>query len=231
MVGFVHSDAFKYVIGAIVGGIFAWSGLVIGWVLQETSHYRADRRERKRAISLALTDLWQIEHHFRVLNLLLDKLGSIVEIPVQAKAQVWIVFEQMFLPNPAELHERYNKSVTTLASLEPVLGFRLRSTDLVRPLFNFLNSVAARDPESAALWFQVQKPLIHETSKVMREAVLELASKHARTTHRDVRKRLDNVLPTQVDDWLKSVIEAAKAQNVTAPKTASGTEERTDSRP
>jgi hypothetical protein len=224
-VGFVHSDAFKYVIGAIVGGI----GTLIAWVLQETSHYTADRRERRRAISLALTDLWEIEYHFRALNLVLEKLGSLADLPAQVKAQVWVVFEQMFLPNPTELHERYNKSVTTLASLEPVLGFRLRSKDLVRPLFTFLNSVAAQDPAGAALWFQIQKPLIQEASKALRDAVLELASKLSRSTRRGVGKQLERpkALPKELDDWLRSVIELAKTQNIAAPRPVSTTPERT----
>ena len=134
----------------------------------------------------------------------------------------------MFLPNPAELHKRYNESVTTLASLDPVLGFRLRSRDMVRPLFTFLNSMAAKDPVGAAVWFRVQQPLIQEASKAIRDAVLELASKHGRATHRDIRKRLDrsNEPPKELDVWLKSVIEAAKTENVSAPSTVSSTQEK-----
>ena len=151
---FLHSDGFKYVVGLFIG----WLGIVIGWLLQETSHSLADRRERRRAISLALTDLWDIEHHFHALNFVLEKLGSLVAIP-QAKAQVWVVFEQLIL-DPAELHKRYNQSVTTLASLDPVLGFRLRSKDLVRPLLTFMNSVAAQSPESAVVWFDSRSPCL-----------------------------------------------------------------------
>jgi len=210
--GFLHSDGFKYVVGIFVG----WLGIVIGWVLQETSHSLADRRERRRAISLALTDLWDIEHHFHALNFVLEKLGSLVAIPPQAKAQVWVVFEQLILPDPAELHKRYNQSVTTLASLDPVLGFRLRSKDLVRPLLTFLNSVAAQSPESAVVWFGVQKPLLDQTNKALKDAVLELARGLGRGTHRRVLKRLEHSadVPKELDDWLKLVIEEASKQRV-----------------
>lgn len=224
---FVHTDIFKYVIGGIVGGIFALIGIVTGWVLQEASHHIAARDERRRAISLALTDLWEIEFHFRILHLALDKIGSVVELPAQVKAQVWVLVGQLFLPNPAELHERYNKSVTTLASLDPVLGFRLRSKDLVRPLFTFLNSVAAKDPAGAAVWFEVQRPLIEQTNKTLKDAVLELASRHSRSTHRDVRAKLerDNTPLKEFDDWLKLVIETAKSHNFVAPKAVSSIQE------
>jgi len=210
--GFLHSDGFKYVVGLIIG----WLGIVIGWLLQETSHSLADRRERRRAISLALTDLWDIEHHFHALNFVLEKLGSLVAIPPQAKAQVWVVFEQLILPDPAELHKRYNQSVTTLASLDPILGFRLRSKDLVRPLLTFLNSVAAQSPESAVVWFRVQKPLLDQTIKALKDAVLELARSLGRGTHRRVQKRLEHSagVPRELDDWLKLVIEEASKQRV-----------------
>jgi hypothetical protein len=222
---FLHSDGFKYVVGLFIG----WLGIVIGWLLQEISHSLADRRERRRAISLALTDLWDIEHHFHALNFVLEKLGSLVAIPPQAKAQVWVVFEQLILPDPAELHKRYNQSVTTLASLDPVLGFRLRSKDLVRPLLTFLNSVAAQSPESAVVWFRLQKPLLDQTNKALKDAVLELARGLGRGTHRRVLKRLEHSadVPKELDDWLKLVIEeAGKQKAMPSPQSAQQTPAR-----
>lgn len=119
--GFLHSDGFKYVVGILVG----WLGIVIGWVLQETSHSLADRRERRRAISLALTDLWDIEHHFHALNFVLEKLGSLVAIPPQAKAQVWVVFEQLILTAQALQPERDDACFTRPRSGVPAAFERL----------------------------------------------------------------------------------------------------------
>ncbi len=34
--GFLHSDGFKYVVGLIVG----WLGIVVGWIMQESSQLR-----------------------------------------------------------------------------------------------------------------------------------------------------------------------------------------------
>lgn len=94
--GFLHSDGFKYIVGILVG----WLGIVIGWVLQETSHSLAERRELRRTISLALADLWDIEHHFHALNFVFGKLGSLVTIPPQAKAQVWVLPVPVRIPHP-----------------------------------------------------------------------------------------------------------------------------------
>lgn len=216
MTGFVHSENFKYIVGLLVG----WLGIVIGWVLQETSHSLSERRERRRAISLALTDLLEIQLHFRAIDTMIEKVSQLTVLPEQARAQVWLVFER-FLPDSTELHKRYNDSVSVVASLDPKLGFQLRSKDLMRPLFSFLNSVAAQDAKAAALWLSVQKPLMQETYRALSNAVDELAKEHSRSTHRWVRERAAraNEVPKEVEQWLNSVMDEVKRQNVpTAPQ-------------
>ena len=98
----------------VIGAMLAWAGIVIGWILQEAGSHLAIRRERKEAIALALTDLWDIQYTLAGLNLLLAKLESLHEIPPQAMAQLWVAIEQFILPDSEELHNRYSQSVTTL---------------------------------------------------------------------------------------------------------------------
>ena len=112
--GFVHSDAFKYVIGAIVGGI----GTLIAWVLQETSHYTADRRERRRAISLALTDLWEIEYHFRALNLVLERLGHSLTFQRKLKRRSGLSSSKCFF----RIRPSFTSGTTRASQLSPPLS-------------------------------------------------------------------------------------------------------------
>jgi hypothetical protein len=79
-----------------------------------------------------------------------------------------------------------------------------------------MNSVAAQSPESAVVWFRVQKPLVDETNKALKDAVLELARSLGRGTHRRVLQRLEHSanVPKELDDWLKLVIEEASKHNV-----------------
>jgi hypothetical protein len=197
----------------LAGAMLAWAGIVIGWILQETASYLTTRRERRKAIALALADLWEIHYLLMGLNLMFDQLESHHEIPPQAKAQLWVAIEQFMLPDSVELHKRYGQSVTTLASLDPVLGFRLRSKDIVRRLFTFLNSVAAQNAETASLWIRVQKPLIGEADKALREAILELAQKYGRKTNRQVRERLNRAhdIPIGFEEWMATIVAQAKS--------------------
>lgn len=66
------------------------------------------------------------------------------------------------------------------------------------------------------LWFRVQKPLVDQTNKALKDAVLELARGLGRKTHRRVLKRLEHSadVPKELDDWLKLVIEEASKQRV-----------------
>lgn len=75
--------------------------------------------------------------------------------------------------------------------------------------------MAAQSPESAAVWLRVQKPLVDQTNKALKDAVLELARSLGRGTHRRVRKKSEGTaeVPKELDDWLKLVIEEASKQS------------------
>ena len=204
----------------VIGAMLAWAGIAIGWILQEASPYLKARRERKKAIALALTDLWEIQYRLAGVHIVLTRLESLGEVPPLVKAQLWVAVEQLLLPDSAELHKRYTESVTTLASLDPVLGFRLRSKDVVPRVFAFLNSVAAQNAEAATLWFRVQGPLMGEADKDLREAILELAQKHNRATDRQVRERLNRPaqsVPKEFEEWLALVVTQAKNTTPASP--------------
>lgn len=64
--------------------------------------------------------------------------------------------------------------------------------------------------------FRVQKPLVDQTNKALKDAVLELARGLGRGTHRRVLKRLEHsaTVPKELDDWLKLVTEEASKQSV-----------------
>jgi hypothetical protein len=197
----------------VVGALLTWVGIAIGWILQEATPHLQARRERKKAIALALTDLWEIQYRLAALHAMLTKVESLREIPPQVKAQMWIAMEQQIHPDSAELHKRYSESVTTLAALDPVLGFWLRSKDVVRRLFTFENSIAAQNPEAASFWFLMQGPLMSEADKALRDAIRELAKKHSRATHRQVLERLARPpqdIPKELEEWISRVIPQVK---------------------
>jgi hypothetical protein len=213
---FLHSDSLKVIIGLVIG----WMGIVIGWVLQETSHSLADRRERRRAISLALTDLMEIHLRFQGVDLILEKLTEAVGLPQHARAQLWASLEKL-LPNPVDLHKRYDENVSVVASLDPRLGFYLRPKDSVRPLFSALNSLALQDAQAASLWLAVQRPLMQEALKALRRAIIELAKEYSGSTHRWAKKKMEDsaVVPKEVERWLEFMTQEVKQQSAARVQT------------
>jgi hypothetical protein len=214
---FLHSDSFKVIVGLVIG----WLGIIIGWVLQETSHSLADRRERRRAISLALTDLMEVHLHFQGIDLVLEKLTELAGLPQQMRVQMWMVLEK-FLPNSSELHKRYDENVSVVASLDPRLGFYLRSKDSVRPLFSLLNSLAAQDAQAESLWLAVQRPLMQEALKALRAAILELANGYSSGTHKWAKKKMEDsgAVPKEVEQWLALMTQEVKRQNMATAQTS-----------
>jgi hypothetical protein len=149
--------------------------VIIGFLLAELKDYFAIRRERKEAVSAALSDLLEVRHRFVGLELLVDELSSLGETPEHVKSQLRINLDSLF-PNWQELHDRYDKSVTTLARLDPLLSFQLRSKDFIGPTMRNLHSVMARDSQTATLLaLPIKKGLVDKAELALNESALKLA--------------------------------------------------------
>jgi hypothetical protein len=83
-------------------------------------------------------------------GLLIDELATLGNLPEHVKSQLRVVLDSLF-PNWQELHERYDKSVTAVARLDPLLSFQLRSKDFVRPVMRTLHSLMGQDSQAAAI--------------------------------------------------------------------------------
>ena len=222
---FLHSDSLKVIIGLVIG----WLGIIIGWALQEISHSLASRRERRRAISLALTDLMEIHLRFQGVDLVLEKLTEAVGLPQHARAQLWAALEKL-LPNPSDLHKRYDENVSVVASLDPRLGFYLRSKDSVRPLFSALNSLALQDAQAASLWLAVQRPLMQEALKALRRAIIELAKEYSGGIHRWAKKKMEDSegVSKEVERWLEFMTQEVKRQSAATTQTPNAAQPASD---
>src|SRR5208282_2960836 len=105
--------------------------IVIGFLLAQLKDFFAQRKERKEAVAVLLSDLLEVRHQFVGIELLIDELATLGNLPEHVKSQLRVVLDSLF-PNWQELHDRYDKSVTAVARLDPLLSFQLRSKDFVR---------------------------------------------------------------------------------------------------
>lgn len=102
-----------------------------------------------------------------------DSLGN---VPEHQKSQIR-VFINSLLPKWEETHSRYEPCITTLAGLDPLLAFHLRSKDAILPVLNWLHSLMGQDPTAASLIGPVLKNLMKSTEPVLNKSILLLARK------------------------------------------------------
>ncbi len=124
---------------------------LFGWILSSLSQHLLVRRQRREAIKRALSDLLEIRHQLIASDAVFAKLREMIPIPPEAEAQFAPWIEQFVLPNADALSKRFDESVSLIASIDPILGFRLRSKDLMRPLLQRLAAVLSQNAQAAIL--------------------------------------------------------------------------------
>ncbi|MGD0598882.1 MAG: hypothetical protein ABR988_03615 [Terriglobales bacterium] len=96
----------------------------------------------------------------------------------------------VFLPNWDELHSRYDLAVSAIAGFNPVLGFRLRSKDIARPLFATLSKLAAEDQQTATVFPAVAQAIGTPVKAGLERAILAIAWKHGIWTWIEAKKQI-----------------------------------------
>lgn len=189
--------------------------ILIGFLIGQLTGFVAERRERKKAIAHALSDLLIVKYQLFALEEVVEEIGEIIgDIPEHEKSQLRVVFNSL-LPNWNELHSRYDQSVTTLAGLDPLMAFDLRSKDFILPLLNWVHSVMAQDPQAAAMMGPVFKTkLMSKVEPLLDKSLLRLAREKNLLcwyeTHRLLKKGVK--LPDELQDFLEPVKKIVEAQ-------------------
>jgi hypothetical protein len=185
---------------------------LFGWVLSSLSQYLLARRQRREAISRALSDLLEIRHQLIAVDATLKKIRETVPIPPEAEAQVGPFLEQ-FLPNPEQLSRRYDESVSLIASVDPILAFSLRSKDLVRPTLQRLIAFMAQDVQAAIVGQTMKQALLPHVERELCRITKSLAWKRGPIT----RWRIGRVLkspeyPKAASEVLQAVMQEVEKQ-------------------
>ncbi len=171
-----HNDIFK-----------STALIVLGFILAQAEHLFASRRERRKAISRALAELLDVRYQFVATETLCRAMETLGPIPAQAKSQLRLVIDS-FLPDWKELHSRYDESVTTLAGLDPLLAFRIRSKDLVRPYIQRVHAIMSQDAQAATALAPIfAQTTLDRVEPELKAAILKLALKRGLITWYKVR--------------------------------------------
>ena len=151
--------------------------LLVGFLVGQLQDFTAARRERKKALRMALSDLLEVHYQFAAVETITEEVAKLGPLPEHVRAQMAIAMDSL-LPNWDELHRRYDQSVTTLAGIDPLLAFKLRSKDFVRPALQKLHAQMSQNAQGAAVLAPVlREALTSKIEPVLKKAVGTLARK------------------------------------------------------
>lgn len=182
-------------------------GVAVGWILNQLGQWFVFRREERKAIGKALADLLDIRHRLLGMAKAVDALSHRFGIPVEAKPMIRTVFEQFFPPD-ADLGKRYNESVGLVSASNPVLGFRLRSQDMVSPMLSQLRAAAVSNgPEGGLFFAKLETELMRHVEPHFEQLIKLLARQHGWLTWWTVRGLLAKPLSVP-EELLTTLAEA-----------------------
>jgi hypothetical protein len=124
-----------------------------------------------------------------------------LNLPADAHAPLKVVLGTLFPPDEG-LAKRYEESVSLVSGMNPILGFRLRSQDVVGPLLQQLRTLALQDsPQTVAMFSKVEAHLVHHLSPHLESLIRELAWEHGWLTWWKTRERLKRPLEMPEGFW------------------------------
>ena len=174
-------------IGSLIPAVFA---LAVGWALNEVSASFRLRREDRRAAGPILSDLFEIRHQLVTLEAVKKEFEEHFQIPAQGQLQLQN-FIQAFMPTSPNLFERYEEAVSSLALVDPIRAFRLRSQPLIGPFLAHLRGLAASDQAGSEFWTRAVEPTVRGVFiKHLEELIPEVALAHGLRTWWQARQRL-----------------------------------------
>jgi hypothetical protein len=185
-------------------GVKNWlplAGVAVGWGLNQCGQWFVFRRDERKVIGRALTDLLEVRHRLLAIPKAVELMTVKLNLPADANAPLKMALGALFPPDE-RLANRYDESVSLVSGLNPILGFRLRSQDIVGPLLQRLRAVALQDnPQNVAMFSKMEDHLIHHLSPHLELLILELAWGHGWRTWWRTRERMKRPLEVPEGFW------------------------------
>jgi hypothetical protein len=139
-----------------------------------------------------------------VIDSALDAVGKAVMLTPEIELQARAVMQTTFFPNSPQLTQRYNDAVSQVAALYPLLGYQLRSKDILRPIINTLYTsvTQSQDMRAAAFLKKMNALLLKEADKNFSDLILKVARKRSLWTRFVVKRHLPGVaFPAVLKLW------------------------------
>ena len=117
-------------------------------------------------------------------------------IPAELDFGTVIQQVQELVVNPLKIHERCEAAVNELASLDPLLAYRLRTSDLLPSVTNFISQIPVNNPLAAEVRQNIARIAVESCNPALDYAVLRVAGGLGRKVLRDTKAILAKQLET-----------------------------------
>ncbi len=169
-----------------------WAGvvtLVIGWSLKELADRLRLRREERKPFAKAIADLLEMRHRLLSVSTAVAEVKT--RLPITPDAEVALrAFFHNILPQTEDLQRRYNEAVSLVASIDPILAFRLRSQDEFSPFMQKFCPLLAADNLTRPFLIQIEESLSSAFIKNIEELTIQLGKAHGLVTWWRIRNRI-----------------------------------------
>jgi hypothetical protein len=188
--------------------------LIVGWSLNELSHVFRLRREERKPFAQAIADLLEIRHSIRVVSVAITEFKKRFPIPPDAELALRRFFQDFITQNET-LRERYNETVSLIASVDPILAFHLRSKDEFTPFLRRLRPLIDSDYQAKPFAAQIEDRLSGAFVDHLERSIIEVAKAHSIMTWWRVRRFLSKrqEIPKEFDEVMSLVQPRAEVKS------------------
>jgi len=185
--------------------------LIVGWFLNELSYLFRLRREERKPFAKAIADLLEIRHNIRAVSTAIGEMKKRFPVPPDVELAARRFFQDSILQTEA-LRQRYNETVSLIASVDPILAFRLRSKDEFAPLLQKLRPFLDNDNQAKLFAAQIEDKMSCAFLDHLEESIMEVAKTHSVKTWWRIRKHLSKhgEMPKVFDELMSLVQKAPK---------------------
>jgi hypothetical protein len=196
--------------------------LVIGWFLNSFTSFFDTRRDNRKALSKAIADLLEIRHRLLAEKVVMEEIKKILPLtPMDERAIRNLILQ--VLPQTNDLSKRFDETVTLIASVDPLLGFQLRSKDFITKIGGFFVNLEAKAGTPLPPFTEFESHISRIAIPHLNEVILQLSWRHGFWVWFKVKKHL-NKNTGEVPKEFENLMEALKVQiqkmQVTSPQDA-----------
>jgi len=177
--------------------------LVIGWALNEASHYIRASKEHKAAIANALSILLEIRFQAVVIDAVMDEIkrhGASGEIIPSIRTLI-----DNIMQHSTALDDEYTESMKTVARTAPLLAYEYRSRNTMPSFLSSWRAIAAEHGMPLKEIEEMEAQLKSIVIPKLNELIIFLANVYSRKSAKAVKKIIET--PVEIPKEISGLLE------------------------